>query len=65
MCVQGCHTELVSSEDQNWLVDLEPEERRLDEGERSAIHFDETVTGFAVSHLVFQSVFCASLYSVC
>jgi len=65
MCVKGFRTELVSSENQDWLVDLEPEKGRLDERERSAVHFDETIAGLAVSHLIFQSVSRMSLYSFC
>jgi hypothetical protein len=44
------HTELVEAEDENRLVDLESEDRRLNQGERSAVDLDETLALLAVGN---------------
>ena len=38
-------TELVNSENQNGLIDLESEDLRLDEGQRLSVDLDEALSG--------------------
>jgi hypothetical protein len=38
-------TELVNAEDQDWLVDLESEDFRLNQGKRLSVDLDETLSG--------------------
>lgn len=40
--------ELVNTEDEDRLVDLEPQDFGLDEGERLSVDLDQTFTGLAV-----------------
>ena len=37
-------TELVKTEDEDWLIDLESKDFGLDESERLAVHFDKTLS---------------------
>jgi len=41
-------TELVETEDKDWLVDLEAEDLWLNEGERASVDLDEALAGLAV-----------------
>lgn len=43
-------TELIEAENEDGLVDLEPEDLRLDEVERSAVDLDETLALLAVGN---------------
>lgn len=40
--------ELVNAEDEDWLVDLESQDLRLDEGEWLSVNLNQTLTGLAV-----------------
>lgn len=48
-CVGG-HTELVSTDDQDRLVDLESQQLGLDEVEGLAVDLDESFTGLYISN---------------
>lgn len=41
-------TELVETEDKDWLVDLEAEDLWLNERERASVDLDEALAGLAV-----------------
>ena len=41
-------TELVNTEDQDGLVDLEPQDLGLDQGKRLSVDLDETLSGLNV-----------------
>lgn len=52
VCVTGksrVHTELVSAEDQHWLINLEPQCLGLDELDRLSVDLDEALALLAVS----------------
>ena len=44
----ACRTELVNTEDQDGLVDLESEDLRLDEGQRLSVDLDEALAGLKI-----------------
>ena len=50
---KGGHTELVSTDDQDGLVDLESEHLRLDKAEGLAVDLDESFAG-----LLFSNQYC-------
>lgn len=44
----SCHTKLVESKDENWLVDLESQDLRFDERKRSSVDLDQAFALLAV-----------------
>ena len=55
MCVR---TELVNTQDQDGLVDLESQDLGLDEGKRLSVNLDETLSGLNI-HSKYRVRFCA------
>ena len=56
VCVR---TELVNTQDQDGLVDLESQDLGLDEGKRLSVNLDETLSGLYIHRKYIVRGFCA------
>lgn len=56
VCVR---TELVNTEDQDGLVDLESQNLGLDKGKRLSVNLDETLSGLYIHRKYIVRDFCA------
>jgi len=57
--------EFVEAEEEEGFVDLEAEDLGLHEGERFAVNFDKTFTGFAVCYRGCGLLLAEALYALC
>ena len=58
-------TELVKTENEDWLVDLESEDLRLNERKRASVDLDETLSLLAVCDCGRGLLLAEALYALC